>query len=256
MNHLQDGPRAGAAAGSLRRVLTACALVLAQALPAPAQTAESFDTGFIDGAPAPAKEAAANSTAPNAAQPAAAAATTEADRGTPSRYAGADVAGYVAPRVAALAIHRRTTDPFGHQRDPDAKPIERKPVIAAATPAAAQSAAAPAVPFSEIIRQVAITAVMPAQRRFLVGTRTISQNDRFPITFLNKTIMVEVTEVTARQVTFLNLDTGVTASNRLEIMPAGMTRGKAAALPAGMESPGQIAPLQIGANVPADPAPR
>jgi hypothetical protein len=89
------------------------------------------------------------------------------------------------PGLNLGSIGLRTTDPFGHQRDPDAKPIERKPVIAAATPAAAQSAPAPAVPFSEIVRQVAITAVMPSQRRFLVGTRTISQNDRFPITFLN-----------------------------------------------------------------------
>lgn len=252
---LQDGPRQGGPAGGLRRALTAWVIVLVQTLPAPAQSATSFDTGLTPekaAATAPAAENAVKTAAPDAAPPAA----TAVDPGTSSRYAGADVAAYVAPRVAALAIHQRTTDPFGHQRDPDAKPIERKPVVAAATPAAAQSAAAPAVPFAEIIRQVAITAVMPSQKRFLVGTRTISEKDRFPITFLNKTIMVEVTEVTARQVTFLNLETGVTASNRLSILPPGMSRGKSPALPAGMEVPGQIAPLRIGANVPADPAPR
>jgi hypothetical protein len=161
-----------------------------------------------------------------------------------SRYAGADLDAYISPRAAAFAILNRETDPFGHPQDPDAKPVERAPVVAAA----AQAVEEVRIPFAEIIRQVTISAVMPAQKQFLVGTRAISESDRFPIRFKGKDIDVEVTEVTSRQVTFRNLETDETASSVLDLLPEGMSKGGGRMTPPGMTSTSPTAPLQVGSS--------
>jgi len=161
-----------------------------------------------------------------------------------SRFAGADLDAYLSQRAASFAIRNRQDDPFGHPQDPDSKPVERAPVVAAA----AQPAPEIKVPFGEIIRQIAISAVMPAQKQFLVGTRSISENDRFPIEFKGSEIEVEVIEVTSRQVTFRNLETDETASSVLDLLPEGMSKGGGRMTPPGMTSISPNAPLQVGST--------
>jgi hypothetical protein len=107
-------------------------------------------------------------------------------------------------------------------------------------------AATPPAPFSEVIDEIVITAVMPGQKRFLVGMREFSQYDRFEMSFRGKRIPVEVTSVTSREVSFRNLETDEVASSRLELLPPGMSRGNPTIVPAGMDPAGPDAPLQIG----------
>ncbi len=206
-----------------RALLAAAAALLASVSAATAQSAENFDTARLGGQADAAEEI-------------------PAVDGTPSRFAAQDLANYIKARAAVLSMRDRETDPFGYVQDPEAKPVEKKPVVAAA----AAPVAEPSVPFSEIVRQISIQAVMPKERQFLVGTRVISLGDKFPIHFRGKNIPIEVIGVTSRAVTFRNLESDETAASTLDLLPLGMTKGQDNRMAPGMRASGDSAPLQIG----------
>lgn len=135
----------------------------------------------------------------------------------------------------------RTTDPFGQLQDPDAKPIV-KPTIAKTTRRAAPTQI---TPFAEIIRRIQVTTIMPGERRFLIGTRSFKQGDRFPMNFRGRSINVEISMVNSREIEFRSLDNGEKASLKLTLLPPGMTPGSE-----GISAPGMVpdrpnAPLDI-----------
>ena len=99
--------------------------------------------------------------------------------------------------------------------------------------------------FADIIRLIIVTTIMPGEKRFLVGTRSFAQGDHIPLTFRNKQIRVEVTQVTSHQITFRNLENGEIASRKLDMLPAGMTPGLR-----GISAPGMVpdkpnAPIEL-----------
>lgn len=140
----------------------------------------------------------------------------------PSRHLdNTELAAYIDAECSAFSIRGRVRDPFGHSQDPDAKPVAQlsaAKTLRRATPILA-------TPFSDIVRLIIITTIMPGEKRFLVGTRSISQGDQMPITFRGKHISVEITEVNTRQIGFRNLETGEIAMRQLDMLPAGMTPG-------------------------------
>lgn len=161
----------------------------------------------------------------------------------PSRYVGIQLNEYVQARLAALAIRKRTLDPFGQFQDPDAKKPE--PRIASAKPGAIPRAA-PSVPFSEIISNIPVSTVMGNQRRFLVGNREFREGQRFSLRNQGKDLMVEVVSVSSSVITFRNLATNETGDLRLNHMPAGMSRGDSGEkTPPGVEIADPAAPLEI-----------
>jgi hypothetical protein len=91
---------------------------------------------------------------------------------------------------------------------------------------------------------------MPGEKRFLLGTRSFKQGDIMPLNYRNKQIHALVTEVTSRQISFRNQDSGETAVRKLDMLPAGMTPGSH-----GISAPGMVpdrpnAPIDLEA---ADP---
>ena len=80
---------------------------------------------------------------------------------------------------------RRTLDPFGMPQDPDAKPIVKAPVPE-------QSSASPRSgdALSGDHRKIVVTTIMPGEKRFLVGTRSIKQGEHIPLIFRGKQIRV------------------------------------------------------------------
>ena len=151
---------------------------------------------------------------------------------TPSRYVGeADLEAHVASLSAVFSMKNRTTDPFGQLQDPDAKPIVKASV--AKTPR--RAAPVQATPFSEIIRLLKVTTIMPGEKRFLVGTRSIKQGETIPFVFRGKHLRVEIASVSSRQIEFRNLETGDTASLQLNLLPVGMSPGTG-----GISAPGMI----------------
>ena len=201
-----------------------------------AQSAANFNTGNLAPAVAPQKVAPV--------------AKSKADKPptiTPSRFVGpAELDAYVEALTSMLAIRSRATDPFGQQQDPAAKPVIKNPV-AKATQRAPQLQA---TPFSDIIRLLVVSTIMPGEKRFLIGTRSISQGDHIPLSFRGRQIRVEVLEVSSKQILFRNVDTNEIAPIRMKQLPQGMTPGNDGITAPGMVPDRPNAPIELE---PGDP---
>ncbi|MFT4176442.1 MAG: hypothetical protein QM627_07265 [Luteolibacter sp.] len=157
----------------------------------------------------------------------------------PSRYEGGNFDAYLAEIGAKLAMKSRPVDPFGAIQDPEAKAA-----LEAASPIASK-AAAPALTLSQIIERLEINTIMPRERRFLIGSRTIKQGDRLPLSIHGKILNVTVTEVTSGGITFQNPATGETARKNLSTLPAGMTPGSASSGVPGMQRAAEPPPIDL-----------
>lgn len=160
----------------------------------------------------------------------------------PSRYIGTETDAYILTLSSRLAAASRTTDPFGQLQDPAAKPTATK----VAKPTLNKPAAGPAAkPFGEIVKQIRVTTVMPSEKRFLVGTRSLGTGDSFPLVAQGRRYQVKIVEVSAERIVFRDLDSSEDGELRLDVMPEGMSRGIRGVLAPGMEAPKADAPLEI-----------
>jgi hypothetical protein len=201
-----------------------------------AQSAENFNTNHLAPVPPPAKPepAKAKESAPTG--------------GTPSRFIGpAELDGFVSSMTTALSMHDRASDPFGQPEDPNAKPVIKTSVAKSA-----QRVAQPqAVPLTEIVRLIVVTTIMPGEKRFLIGTRSFAKGDHIPLVFRNKQLRLQVTDVSSQEITFKNLDSGETASRKLDMLPVGMTPGLQGITAHGMTADGLNLPIELEGGEPA-----
>lgn len=168
---------------------------------------------------------------------------------TPSRQIGpAELEAYVSSLASVFSSRVRATDPFGQLQDPDAKPIIKAPIASATQ----RIAPVQATPFVDIIRLIVVTTIMPGEKRFLIGTRSIREGDQIPLSFRGKEIRVQVTEVTSQQIAFKNLDNGDTASRKLDMLPVGMTPGSRGISAPGMTLDRPNSPIELESG---DPVP-
>ncbi len=203
-----------------------------------AQSSANFDTKTITPA-GPAEAGDATPTAPAVVAPVST---------TPSRQiSAAELQPYIDSVATVFLIRGRARDSFGQNQDPDAKPV-----VKASTPLAVRRVApAQATPFSDIVRLLVVTTIMPGEKRFLVGTRSFKQGDVIPLNFRNKQIHALITEVTSRQISFRNQESGETAVRKLDMLPAGMVPGHNGITTPGMVLDRPNAPIDLEA---ADPA--
>lgn len=166
----------------------------------------------------------------------------------PSRLIGPDeMESYVDSFSSAFLIRSRERDPFGQAQDLDAKPVVKASAVARAT-----SHAPVIIPFSEIVGRIVVNTIMPGEKRFLLNNRSFKEGDQIPFIFRNRTIRVQVTEVTSRQISFRNVETGEVASRRLDALPLGMTPGTRGITAPGMAPDRPNTPIELEAG---DPAP-
>jgi hypothetical protein len=204
-----------------------------------AQSSANFDTKTI----APAVNSPAGETAAKPAPAVVAPVST-----TPSRHiSSAELKPYIDSVATVFLIRGRARDSFGQNQDPDAKPV----IKASAPLAVRRSAPAQATPFADIVRLLVVTTIMPGEKRFLVGTRSFKQGDVIPLNFRNKQIQAMITEVTSRQISFRNQESGETAVRKLDMLPAGMSPGHNGITAPGMVLDRPNAPIDLEA---ADPA--
>ncbi len=203
-----------------------------------AQSASNFAPRKVEPSPA-ARRAAAAATAPAPApQPAG---TTPVEIG-PSRYVGeSDLAAYVATIASAFSINSRETDPFGQFQDPEAKPVIKTPVASPSRRATPTFT----TPFSDIVRLIQVTTIMPGEQKFLIGTRSFRLGDRFPIAFRGRNTNVEITSVSSRKIGFRNVDSDETATLELKLLPVGMTPGNGKITAPGMVLDRPDSPLEL-----------
>jgi hypothetical protein len=169
---------------------------------------------------------------------------------TPSRYVGtADTESYVKTVASAFSIRQRPTDVFGQLQDPDAKPIVKAP----APGTLKRIAPVQATPLSEIVRLLVVTTIMPSEKKFLLGTRSVAQGDLLPLRFRGKELKVQVTEVNSRQISFKNLESGETAVRKLDMLPVGMTAGLRGITPPGMSQQRANVPIVLDMAEPITP---
>jgi hypothetical protein len=162
----------------------------------------------------------------------------------PSRYVTEqELPSHVLALGEILTIRKRVTDPFGQYQDPNARPVIKPTMAKVKRPTTIQ-----ATPFSDIVRLIKVTTIMPAEKRFLVGTRTISEGDRIPLSFRGKTIKVEVATVTSTSIGFRNIENGEQASVPLNLLPVGMTPGNNGITAPGMVPDRPDAPIDLDAG--------
>ncbi|RYD61754.1 MAG: hypothetical protein EOP83_16290 [Verrucomicrobiaceae bacterium] len=149
----------------------------------------------------------------------------------PSRNVNPDEMVSYLDSVSSVFLSRtRVTDPFGQYQDPEARPA-----IQAVAKPGARPAPIKATPFADIIALIEINTIMPGTRSFLIKTRSVKQGEVLPLTFRSKAIRAQVVAVSARQIDFKNLDTGETASRKIDALPVGMTPGTN-----GISAPGMV----------------
>lgn len=160
----------------------------------------------------------------------------------PSRFAGQDVEPYILARSAVFSMRNRPTDPFGLFQDPNAKQVIRQQI--ANLPSKRQTALPP-VPLADIVKLIPVSTIMPGERKFLVGVRSFSEGDEFPMIFQSKRMLMKILKVDARRILFLNVETGDKASLEAGILPPGMIAGGDKMKPPGMVSPDENLPLNL-----------
>jgi hypothetical protein len=103
----------------------------------------------------------------------------------------------------------------------------------------------PKLPFADIINSIRVTAIMPAEKRFLVGSRVIREGDTLPLAIQNETVTVRVLAVRSTEILFENTEDKTTATLRAGFMPSGMSRSGAGDSVPGMQPTSPNAPLPI-----------
>lgn len=213
---------------------TVAAILLLGSLPSAAQSAEGFDTsGLVPAEPA----------APPKPQVPATPVPSGADLG-PSRYAGDDIQAYVLALSGRFSIRQRATDPFGRYQDPDYKAPE-PPRQLAKNPNVPYKPAPPTA-FSDIIAAIKVT--MANKDQFIIENRDRPYRAKDQITMQlpnGKIVKVQVVAVSATRIDFRNVETGESSSLRLELVPAGMTRGVGRIETPGVQPSGTEAPLMV-----------
>lgn len=165
----------------------------------------------------------------------------------PSRFVGeADFEPYISSLAGQLSMKVRATDPFGQLQDPNAKPVI-KSSVAKNTKRQVQ---VQATPFPEIIKRITVNTIMPRDRKFLIGPRTYKQGGTLSIIHRGKTILAQITDVSARQIDFRNSETGETATLKIEALPVGMTPGTQGIVAPGMSPDAVDAPVNLDVGEP------
>ncbi len=206
-----------------------CLSLMAQSL-AYSQSAESFDEAPTNDSTAEGATPAMKNTPPGPVD------------FQPSRFAGQDIEPYTAARAAVFSMRNRATDPFGLPQDPNAKPIIRK--VASNLPSKRQPALPP-TPLSDIVKLIRVTTIMPGEKKFLVGTRSISQGDEFPLVYRGKKLPIKVLEVNSIRILFMNTESKEKAALEIGVLPPGMIAGGKHMTPPGMVTPTENSPLNL-----------
>jgi len=146
---------------------------------------------------------------------------------------------YIEKLAGSLPMAKQERDPFGAMQDPDAVPTT--PLIEMPDTIVMPEFT---TPFEDVVRMINVSTIMPADNRFLIGTRSFGINDVVTFNYQGQSIRARVEAVTSREIRFRNVDSDDVATRTLEIMPAGMSAGGGS-----RNIPGLI---PTGPNVPID----
>mgnify|MGYP001814717330 CR=1 FL=1 len=119
---------------------------------------------------------------------------------------------WIADMRTKLPITSREIGPFGMAQDPDAavvKPQQLKRKTGA---------------FLNAIAAIKVNAVMPSDRKFVIGAREVEVGDAFPVISGQRQFNIKIIAVKSDYITFKNVDTDEYVKRNLNTLPQGITR--------------------------------
>lgn len=118
---------------------------------------------------------------------------------------------WLAEMRASLPIAHRARGPFGFVQNPSA-PVAKK-----------EKAPERSDAFLNAIGAIKVTAVLPADDKFVVGSREFREGDVLPVIRGSRQFNVKVVTVTLDSILFLNVDTGEYVKRNMNTLPKGMS---------------------------------
>jgi hypothetical protein len=188
--------------------------------------------------------------------PAAPAAPADAGQGIPpARFVSpAEAPAYVERIATALAMARRSVDPFGRNQDPNFRPPQ--PEVGQPDSVDQGPAAAP-VTLAQLVAGIQVTMVVPARQMFFVGDRSFKVGSKFPLrTGAGTLINVQVVSVSQTAIVFRGTENGETAVLRMGGLAPGVQPGAALEPVPGVTTQNPAAPLDLQPSSDAPPPSR
>ncbi|BDS08498.1 hypothetical protein NT6N_35380 [Oceaniferula spumae] len=138
---------------------------------------------------------------------------------------------WLAEMRTKLPIARRVTGPFGFSQTPGVV-VKRKE-----TPKRSDA-------FLKAIGKLQITAVMPSDDKFAIGSREFTEGEVLPMEFNGTVLNVEIVAVRINSILFKNTDTGELVKKAMNELPAGLSRSNR------IESVPGVTPASKGKSAP------
>ena len=101
-------------------------------------------------------------------------------------------------------------------------------------------------PFSDVVRRIRVTTIMPGENRFMIGTRSFKKGDQFPLRYRGRDIPVKVVGVTSTRIDLENTTDGEVSSVELDLLPPGMKLGSSDITPPGVVTADENAAVEVG----------
>lgn len=138
---------------------------------------------------------------------------------------------------SSLPMVKRNRGPFGLLQNP----------ATTDAPAVVQKKAAPvrSDAFLNAIKAVKVTAVLPADDKFIIGAREFLKGDVLPVIRGQRRFNVEIVSVTMDSILFKNVDTGEYVKRNLNTLPKGMSRNASIELVEGITRVGDHKPTPL-----------
>lgn len=158
----------------------------------------------------------------------------------PTRLIDGDVSKHVDMLRARLAISTQERGPFGLFQKPG-----KEPVKAFVSPA--KKLRTVVIPFDAVVDALTIAAVMPSDKMFMVGSRSLRVGQTLPLVAGGRTFRTRVEHVRSDQIGFRNLEDNEMAVKRLDLLPDGVSAGGGKLTPQGVipSNGGSAEPLQV-----------
>ena len=118
---------------------------------------------------------------------------------------------WLAEMRATLPIAHRQRGPFGHIQDPSA-PVVKKKIAPVRSDA-----------FLNAIGAIKVTAVLPADDKFIIGAREFVEGEVLPLIRGGRQFNVKIISVKMDSIVFQNVNTGEYVKRNMYTLPDGMT---------------------------------
>ncbi len=142
----------------------------------------------------------------------------------------------------SLPIVKRSKGPFGLLQNLSAPVVKKR-----AAPVRSDA-------FAKAIQAIKVTAVLPADDKFFIGSREYVEGQVLPVIHGRRQFNVQIISVALNNILFKNLDTGERVTRKMDVLPQGMSRDGSIEAVKGITRPrdGKATPLNLDESFSSD----